>query len=134
MEREELIKICQDAVVHHKKWSDRDSYSAQKEIQSIYKGLTAGLDFRVVQKEDNPEYHSTEETLIIEFLHPIDEEKLEKGLHLAISSREDYFRDCDPEYEGEMFDGKGIDFESSFTIGYMPTRKRLNRVAGNDWY
>lgn len=135
MERETLIKICQDAVVHHTKWKDRDSYSAQRKIQAIYKGLTAGLEFRVVSKEDDPEYHSDEETLVIEFLQPIDHKKLENGLHLEISSRENYFKDCDPEYESEMFDGDGIDFESSYTQGYMPTRQRLDRVgAGNDWY
>jgi len=56
--RKELIEICKDAVVHHTKWKNRDSFSAQKSIQSIYKGLTAGLNFRVVTKEINPDYHS----------------------------------------------------------------------------
>lgn len=135
MEREELIELCKRAVVHHTKWHNRDSYSAQKSIQSIYKGLTAGLDFRVVTKEIDADYHSDEETLIIEFLQPIDFVKLNEGLDLQISSREDYFKDCDPDYESEMFDGEGIDFESSYTQTYMPTEKRLKDVGnGNDWY
>ncbi|MBK7362810.1 MAG: hypothetical protein IPJ01_10980 [Micavibrio sp.] len=135
MKREELIELCKDAVVHHTKWNDRDSYSAQRSLQSIYKGLTAGLDYRIVTKEIDPEYHSTDGTLIIEFIQPIDLDKLKTGKHLQISSRDDYFRDCDPDYESEMFDGNGIDFRSNFTKTYMPTRKRVEGVGiGNDWY
>lgn len=133
--RDELISICKDAVVHHTKWQNRDSYSAQKGIQSIYKGLTAGLKFRVVTKKIDPDYHSNERTLIIEFLQPINFDKLETGLHLDISSREDYFKYCCPDYECEMFDGDGIDFQSRFTKTYMPSRQKLESVGtGNDWY
>jgi len=135
MTREELIQLCKDAVVHHTKWENRDSYLAQKGIQSIYKALTAGLDFRIVTKEMDPEYHSDETTLIIEFLKPIDFEKLENGLDLPISSREDYFKDCDPDFESEMFDGDGIDFDSNWTGRYMPSRATVERIGiGNDWY
>ena len=135
MKREDLIRLCQDAVVHHTKWRNRDSYLAQKGIQSIYKGLTAGLDFRIVTKEISPNYHSDYRTIIIEFLQPIDFEKLKSAKNLEISSREDYFKDCDPEYESEMFDGDGIDFYSTYTRHYMPTRQRVEeRGIGNDWY
>lgn len=134
MERSELIQLCKDAVVHHTKWNDRDSYSAQKSIQSIHKGLTAGLDFRVVTKEIDKSYHSDDEALIIEFIQPIDHDKLDGAEHLEISTREDYFRDCDPDYETEMFEGSGIDFCSSYTQTYMPTRKRLIKSNGDDWY
>lgn len=135
MERGALIELCKDAVVHHKKWRDRDSYSAQREIQSIHIGLTAGLDFRVVTKEIDPDYHSDENILVIEFLQPIDFLKLAKGLDLKISNREDYFKDCDPNYDTEMFDGNGIDFYSSYTQAYMPTRLAIEKVGiGNDWY
>lgn len=135
MKREELIQLCEDAVVNHKKWRDRDSYSAQKNIQSIYKGLTAGLDYRIITKEIDKDYCSDESTLIIEFLQPIDLDKLKTGKDLEISSRENYFKDCDPDYETEMFDGDGINFESTFTKSYMPTRKRIKKCGiGNDWY
>jgi hypothetical protein len=134
--REDLIKICENAVVHHKKWGDRDSYIAQRNIQSIYKGLTAGLDFRIVTKEIDASYHSNDSTLIIEFMKPIEYNQLEeKGKHLRISSREDYFKDCDPDYETEMFSGDGIDFHSEFTQTFMPTQARLDACGkGNDWY
>ena len=136
MERQELIELCKDAVVHHTKWNNRDSYSAQREIQSIHKGLTAGLEFKIITKEDDSSYHSDEKTLIIKFYpQTIDEDKLEATIELKISSRDDYFKDCDPDYETEMFDGDGIDFDSDYTQGYMPTRKRLEMVGiGNDWY
>jgi hypothetical protein len=134
MTREELIELCQDSVIHHTKWMNRDSYSAQRGIQSIYEGLTAGLDFRIVTKEISPDYHSTDSILIIEFPHP-DLDKLKDAKYLEISSMEDYFKDCDPEYETEMFNGEGIDFSSSYTQTYMPTRQRLESVGiGNDWY
>ncbi len=135
MTREQLIELCQDAVVHHTKWSDRDSYCAQKGIQSVYEGLTAGLRFRVVTKKHDASYHSDEKTLIIEFLQPIDFQKLKKAKRLEISTIEDYFKDCDSEHQSEMFDGDGIDFYSSYTKTYMPTRQRLDEVGkGNDWY
>lgn len=134
MERSELIQLCKDAVVHHTKWNDRDSYLAQKSIESIYEGLTAGLNFRVVTKKIDKDYHSDERTLIIEFIQPIDHSKLQKAEYLEISTREDYFRDCDPDYETEMFGGEGIDFWSSYTQTYMPTRKRLIESNGDDWY
>lgn len=133
--REYLIQLCKDSVVHHTKWSNRDSYIAQKNIQSIYEGLTAGLDFRIVTKEIDSNYYSTEDNLIIKFLQPIDFNKLKSGKFLEISSKEDYFNDCDPEYNTEMFDGDGIDFESTYTQSYMPTRKRIEEIGiGNDWY
>lgn len=132
--REELIKLCEDSVVHHSKWRNRDSYSAQVGIQSVYKALTAGLDFIILTEDISPDYHSDDNTLIIEFTQPIDLRKLEMGRNLEISSREDYFRDCDPERNNEMFDADGIDFHSDHTFTYMPTRKWLDKRAGNDWY
>lgn len=126
--RKELISICKDAVVHHTKWGDRDSYSAQVNLQSIYKALTAGLPYEIDEDTDD-------NTIWIKFKQPINLRKLNKGEYLNISSREDYFIDCDPNYETEMFDGYGIDFTSDYTGSYMPTRKRLEDVGeGNDWY
>jgi hypothetical protein len=133
--REDLIEICKLSVVHHSKWGNRDSYSAQRTIQSIYKGLTAGLDFRIITKEIDPNYHSSEYVLIIEFLQPIDFDKLEKGEFLKISTRDEYFALRDPNREGEMFNGEGIDFYDSYTKSYMPTYNSIRFYGiGNDWY
>ena len=134
MEITELIELCKNAVVHHTKWNNRDSYSAQKSIQSIYEGLTAGLDFRVVTKEIDADYHSDDRNLVVEFTQPIDKDKLNESEYLEISSREDYHKDCDPDYETEMFDGTGIDSGSNYTQTYMPTQKRLDECNGDDWY
>lgn len=135
MNRNKLIELCKLAVVHHTKWCNRDSYCAQQGIQSIYKGLTAGLDFRIITKEIDEDYHSNDNILIVEFLQPIDLEKLKNGEKLEISELEEYFEDCDPNHEDEMFSGGDIDFESEFTKTYMPTRKRLEDCGiGEDWY
>jgi len=42
---EDLIQICRDAVVPYQKWNDRDSYSAQVNVASIYEGLTGGVPY-----------------------------------------------------------------------------------------
>ena len=133
--REDLINICKLSVVHHSKWENRDSYLAQKSIQSIYKGLIAGLSYRIVTKEIDPRYCSSDYVLIIEFIQPINFDKLEKGEFLKISTLDEYFTLCDPNREGEMFDGEGIDYYESFTKSYMPTYKALQFYGiGNDWY
>jgi hypothetical protein len=127
--REELISICEDAVVHHSNWQDRDSYLSQLSVQAIYKGLTAGIDFTI---GDSTTYKS----IWITFTRPINMEKLETGKYLEISSREEYFEECDPERETEMFDSytNGIDWNGSYTTSYLPTRKRLEeRGLGEDW-
>jgi len=70
--------------------------------------LTAGLPFIA---NANPLYN----TINVEFIQPIDKELLAKGLDLRISMLEEFRKDCDPEYEQEMFDGKGIGFDSDYT-------------------
>lgn len=123
--RTNLINLCERAVVHHSKWHDRDSNSAQQMISSIYEGLTAGLDFIIDEETD-------EETIIIEFIN-IDLNKLKNGIYLPVCDIDDYFAHCDPNHETEMFEGFGIQFDSSYTSGYMPTKKRLDEANNDDW-
>jgi len=33
-----------------------------------------------------------------------------------------------------MFDGYGIDWNSDYLSSYLPTREKLERVDGDDWY
>jgi hypothetical protein len=130
--RDELISICLDAVVHHSNWHDRDSYTAQLSIQDIYKGLTAGLEYEVTYES---EWDISDVCYTVSFLKPIDKDKLNQfGRYLEISSLEDYRNDCDPDYETEMFDGEGIDFNSDWLSSYMPTREKLEKANGGDWY
>ena len=124
--RKRLIRICQDGVVNHKKWNNRDSFNAQQMINSIYEGLTAEFDFKIDKDTD-------EDTIWINFIN-IDLDKLCDCKSLEICDIDDYFRDCDPKHETEMFEGEGINFESNWCNGFMPTRKRLNNCKGEDWY
>lgn len=132
--RNELIKICKDSVVHHTKWKNRDSFISQMGIKSIYKGLTAGLKFRIMGNKEDGDCRTDEGTIWLEFIKPINLNLLKRGLDLNISSIEEYFNECDPLHKTEMFNGQVIDFESDYLRGYMPTRKWLETVGlGNDW-
>jgi hypothetical protein len=46
--RDELIAICERAVVPHDRWSDRDTPSAQEGVGKAWVFLRAGCDFRVL--------------------------------------------------------------------------------------
>ena len=47
--RENLIMICERAVVPHKDWSDRDSYFAQIGVGQAWSLLKAGAPFEVMR-------------------------------------------------------------------------------------
>lgn len=127
MKRDDLVKICIDSVVPHFNWSDKESYLAQLSIKSIYKGLTAGLSFKIKSKDKSK--------IVIEFLKPVDLMLLSRlGIELKVSTRDEYFRDCDPKIKTEMLNGIGINFHSNNTEGYMPTSSRLKEVGGNTWH
>jgi len=130
MERQELIDICLDAVVPFKEWNDRDSYSSQVLLESIYQGLKAGVDYTVKIEG---------ETIWIYFEEPTEgqRKKLQEN-RLDIDSRDDYIKWYLEEYGDEcypeMFDGYGINWDSPYRGGYLPTRERLNYANGGDWY
>lgn len=128
--RKQLIQICIDAVVPCKEWHDRDSYSAQCKIESIYNGLCAGLKYTYTIENDR--------TIWINFKTPTEKQFKELNHYLNIDSREDYFEwyysEYGTDYTPEMFDGYGIDFSSNHLSGYMPTRKRLDETKDSDWY
>ena len=131
--RKELISICEAAVVPYQKWNNRDSYAAQVNLDSIYKGLNAGVKYTLTPEMN----HSLgyESTYIISFKKPTKKQMSNLcSYSLNIDSREDYFAEFG--YEGEMFDGNGIDWNNSYDYrcGYMPTRKKLNEINGEDWY
>jgi len=123
--REELIQICKDAVVEFHKWLDRDSYLAQVNINSIYMGLCAGVEYSY-KVEDN-------RTIWINFKKPTETQR-KKLLNnqLDIDSLEDYREEYG--YDTEMFDGYGIDWNGHYLGGYLPTRERLIEADGGDWY
>lgn len=126
--REELIQICKDAVVPCEKWIDRDSCAAQLGVQSIYAGLTAGVSYSCDIEDD---------TLWITFRKPTKNQKA-KFEHLSVDTLDDYLAWYYKTYGGnsdpEMFWGCGIDWNSTYLVGYLPTRERLIEVNGGDWY
>jgi len=126
--RDALIKLCEDAVVSASERNNRDSYSSQVWIASIYDGLTAWCDYEI--KEQNW-------TLWITFNNITDEQlkKMRVGRSLYIDDRDDYF-EIEWNEGDEMFDWNGIDFiNDKYKWTYMPTRERLDSLNdGEDWY
>lgn len=48
--RDDLISICEAAVVPHAKWHDRDSASAQQGVGKAWALLRAGCEFRILHE------------------------------------------------------------------------------------
>ena len=57
---------------------------------------------------------------------------------LQIDSREDYCEwyknEYGEEFDGEMFESGGIHWNENYFTTYMPTKERLEKVDGEDWY
>jgi len=128
--REELIQICEDSVVSCEKWQDRDSASAQKNIQSLYAGLTGGVPYS---------YNIENDSIYIVFEKPT-KEQIENMQYFCVDSwddwREWYIKENGEEESlPEMFEGNGIDWYSNgYLGGYLPTEERLDKTKGEDWY
>jgi len=67
--REELVKICEQAIVPENKWCNRDSASAQANIGKCWAYLKAGCDFRVMCEESDNYCISDERTIWVEIIH-----------------------------------------------------------------
>lgn len=59
--REELIKICEKAIVQEKDWANRDTESSQCKVGECWALLKAGCDFEVIYEDD---LCATDETTI----------------------------------------------------------------------
>jgi hypothetical protein len=60
--REDLIKICEMAIVSENKWRNRDSASSQRKIGEIWALLKAGCDFKILTDKNN--YSCTDDQII----------------------------------------------------------------------
>jgi len=106
--REELIAICEQAVVPMAKWANRDSPSSHEKLGLAWVMLKAGADF---------------------YVHPPVPGKVVRGLH---TDRETiwvtiYWRNFnDFEY--------GTRAASESDTFYLPTPDRLKEREGRDWY
>lgn len=124
MKRKDLIAICEKAVVHFDKWHDRDSNAAQINLNSIYQGLKAGVNYTIRIETS---------TIWVDFKQPTAKQLVRlNSFSLPISTLEDYRAKYG--YENEMFESDPIDFENDYRTGYLPTQERLNSVKGGDWY
>lgn len=106
--REELIKLCEKAIVLEKNWIDRDSSYSQKEIGEAWALLKAGCDFRIL-REGCGCTQSDEKTIWIEINY------------CGVG----YF-----EGSGDLEKPAGKESETY----YIPTEKRLKEANGDDWY
>jgi hypothetical protein len=130
--REELLSICEDAIIPWQNWEDRDSFSSQVLVSDIFGLLSTDATFTVTQDA---------ETFWVSFKNVTQEQINEANTHfLSYDDRDEYLEE-NPDYE--MFIGYGLDL-SSYGInqienglevsGYLPTRKRLEDTSGGDWY
>lgn len=112
MDREELIKICEDAVVPFLDWNNRDSYAAQEQLADIYKLLSAKVAY-TVNIEDN-------HTIYIDFIN-VTKEQIEKSnqFYLHTDSIDDY-KEAFP--DNEMFIGYGLGIPSIYDISSFETK------------
>ncbi|MBW4706161.1 hypothetical protein KX928_00005 [Roseobacter sp. YSTF-M11] len=61
--REELINICEKAIVHLDSWRDRDSSEAQRQVGDAWALLKSGCPYKVLTKGD---LQTDEKTIWIE--------------------------------------------------------------------
>lgn len=124
--REELINICERAVVPFLEWNNRDSYSSQVQLVDIHRLLIIGAEFEI--KIDH-------ETISINFINLTENIKgkyRDIGYELQIDSLEDYFEEFGR--DNEMFESNGIDIDCKYGCsGYLPTQKRLEDADGRDY-
>ena len=64
--KEDIIKLCDDGVVHFSEWDDRDTPSAQSQLATARAYLIAGCPFRMCIKGS---IRSDDETVWIEIKH-----------------------------------------------------------------
>ena len=149
--REDLIDICMRAVVPCSQWRDRDSFSAQVNLQEVYDYLKRGYDYDILTNSDN--------TVWVTFKNVTKNNlKNDNGYYLSIDDIDEYREYCNAEgIECDMFEsvGRHINWNDFYTFhneadesdprnfeevyngvlgGYLPTEFRLAERDGDDWY
>jgi len=125
LSREDLIEICEDAVVSCSEWHDRDSYGAQYQLNEIHGLLKFGAKYT---------YSTQDDTIWVTFKNLNNVNPLDIPMYLDIDDRDDFFNTED-NADHEMLDASGawhIDENSAY--GFLPTKERLLEVDGSDWY
>lgn len=102
--RDELIEICERAIVDQERWTDRDSQRSQARLGEAWALLRAGCDWHLA---DEPATDT--KTIWIE-VYSQGFDWFEGGY----DGRDDSFLKCD--------------------LFYLPTPSRLDKADGGDWY
>jgi hypothetical protein len=117
--REQLIAICERAIVPQEKWNDRDSESAQKNVGRVWQLLKCGCEFLILTKDNCTAYQpSDDETWQIHF-----------WVHNFMWFENGGIDDADNPKKGYLSDSNGQPL-----FFYLPTEETLKRANGNDWY
>jgi hypothetical protein len=149
--REDLIDLCERGVVPCSEWNDRDSLSAQHNLEEVYSYLKAGCDYVITTESDR--------TVWVAFKNVTLEQYRDANYSLNIDSKDDYLNYCESESiePGEMFECYGRYISDSmfkdyfnpyddldplnnkkilegYLGGYIPTEFRLAEADGSDWY
>lgn len=107
--REELVAICERAVVPVEKWRNRDSASAQNGVGQAWVLLKAGCEFHI---HPNPP----------------------AGQHGCFTDADTIWLDLEfPGFSAFEYGRSDHHYWEDETV-YLPTPERLERSAGNDWY
>lgn len=109
--REELIALCEAALVPEERWHDRDSHSAQVQVGECWALLRAGCDFKVITRRDGCDKVVTDA----------------KTVWLYTYARGFNWHEC-------WSDENDRDDFRTAELHYLPTAKRLREAAGGDWY
>lgn len=108
-DRDELVAICEAALVPKDRWRDRDSYGAQKGVATAWMLLRTGHDFTVLTRPEGETGRGcfTDDRTIWLEIGPI---------------------------RGFMAVELGMEDGAEDELIYLPTRERLAKVDGGDWY
>ena len=109
--REELIDICERAIVPEEKWRNRDSEKAHVQVGECWALLRAGCEFEVLYCPGGST--STDHETIWLRTYSQGFNYFEGGWSLDDEDPRDYLRK---------------------ELHYLPTPKRLDQANGGDWY
>jgi hypothetical protein len=116
--REELIQICEKAIVPQKLWSHRGSELAQKEIGRCWQLLKCGCEFEI-RPTNKPDRLIWEKNFI----------ELQFWAH-----NEEWFDHGDNPHSKSEHSGFILDSEAKLLLFLIPTTEFLDKAKGADWY
>ena len=102
--REELIAICEDAIVQQEKWRDRDSGGAHVKVGQAWALLSAGCEFSI--RGGTGHCCTDAETIWLDIWW----------------------------HGFEWFEYGSADGRDEDDLFYLPTPARLEKTAHGDWY